>query len=469
MATPLSPAATQQLYTPPATGGHVPTGQPWGPTGNYGGYSVGPGPHNPETYLQGPGTGVPAFPYQQQHGGQPPFGSVAQHPPTTQYMTQFPAGAPGAQPPASAAPAAAATTTTPTSGEVKAGGEQKATDGEKKATDGEKKATDGEKKSGGGKSFLERLNLGSFFVNERYAGQSSESKSSEQTAEKGKTAEKKEPEKAPDQGAKSSAAPAATPPPPAPGAGYGQQPAGGQPPHVGGQSPHVGGQSPHVGGQPPHVGGQPPHVGYQHLYPSAMPPYTPAPGPHTPPTSGYGQAPAYGTHPQAEAPGVTQHDSRSVPPEGKESAPMQYRSGLEQRVDSHIQHMDSLVDGGVSRHDHLDSLVRKDLDAHRQHAADCEGFLASSPNPQTRELLAEDRTNQRARILGEISTEKQKGTDTQQTAQQSGERPMPQNAPGQDPYSLARQGTIDGHRDSLTAQLRGMELLRPSGQKDTGV
>ncbi|WBA82316.1 hypothetical protein [Endozoicomonas sp. GU-1] len=440
MATPLSPSVTQQIYTPPAAGG-LQTGQPSGPTGNYGGHNV--GTHNPAPQLQGSGTGAPAQPYQQ-----PPFSSVAQHPATSYMTPQPPAGAPTA---AETAPA--------TPEEAKTNGEQKAAEGEKKAAEGEKKAAEGEQKSAGGKTLLERLNLGNFLNNTRNAGGAPESKTSEQDVEKGKTAEKektadseksaeqKAPEKAPDQGAKQSAAPPA--PAPAPAA---HQP-------VSSQSPHTGHQ------QDPHR--------------SAMPPYTPAPT-HTPATPGNVQTPAYGAHPQV--PGSTQHtqfDSRSVPPDSKESAPTPQRSVLEQRVDSDIQHMRSLV-GEVASHygqqgptrDQLDDDALRDLSYHREQAAmhskeanKCEAYLKSSSKPEIQKQLTEELPSQQT---NEVRTSEQ--SRTQQTGQQSGLPPSLQDALGQEVFKMAKQGAIEGAREALRAQARGLEnQYGPLGQPGTDV
>ena len=464
MATPLSPSATQQIYTPPASGGPQ-TGQSSGPAGSYGRHNV--GKHDPAPHFQGSGTGAPALPYQQ-HGGQPPFGSVAQQHPATSYMTpQSPAGAPTAAETAPATPEEAKTNgeQKAAEGEKKAAeGEKKAAEGEKKAAEGEKKAAEGEQKSAGGKTLLERLNLGAFFDNRRLGGQSSESKSSEQAAEKGKTpekektadseksAEQKALEKAPDQGAKQSAAPPAPAPAPAPAA---HQP--------------VSSQSPHTGHQ-------------QDPYRSAMPPYTPAPT-HTPATPGYAQTPAYGAHPQAQAsvPGSTRHaqyDSRSVPLDSKESAPKPQPSVLEQTVDRDIQHMSDLVDEGVSQYDqqglteYLDEDAFRDLSLYRERTAKIERFLKSSLNPETQKRITEDQASQRARVMNELRTEDQ--SKTQQTAQQSGLSPSLQDILRQDLYSMAKQGAIEGAiegaREVLNAQVKGLEdKYGPLGQRGTDV
>ncbi|MGO0309049.1 hypothetical protein ACTL6P_21095 [Endozoicomonas acroporae] len=439
MATPLSPSVTQPIYTPPAAGG-LQTGQPSGPTGHYVGHNV--GTHDPATQLHGSGTGAPALPYQQQ-GGQPPFSSVAQHPATSYMTPQSPAGAPTAAETAPATPEEAKT-----NGEQKAAeGEKKAAEGEKKAAEGEKKAAEGEQKSAGGKTLFQRLNLGDFFKNTRNARESSEAKSSEQAAEKGKTpdseksAEQKAPEKAPDQGAKQSAAPPA--PAPAPAA---HQP-------VSSQSPHTGHQ------QDPHR--------------SAMPPYTPAPT-HTPATPGNVQTPAYGAHPQTSVTGSTQHaqfDSRSVPPDSKESAPTPQRSFLEQRVDSEIQNMRSLVGEGVSHYgqqgptrDRLEADARRDLDFHREQVAKCEEFLQPSTKPETQQRLTGELASQQT---NEVRTSEQ--SRTQQTGQQSGLSPSLQDAM-QEVFLMAKRGAIEGAREALNAQARGLEEeYGPLGQRGTNV
>ncbi|MBO9495841.1 hypothetical protein J7438_17395 [Thalassotalea sp. G20_0] len=454
MANPLPASGTQQIYTPPAAGG-LQTGQSSGPTGYYGGHNV--STRDPALQLRGSGPEAAALPYQQQ-GGEPPFGSVAQHPATSYMTPQSPAGATAAET-APATPEEAKT-----NGEQKAAeGEKKAAEGEKKAAEGEKKAAEGEQKSAGDKTLLERLNLGKFFSNTRHAGGAPESKSSEQAAEKGKTAEKektadsgksaeqKAPEKAPDQGAKQSAAPPAPAPAPAPAA---HQP-------VSSQSPHTGHQ------QDPHR--------------SAMPPYTPAPT-HTPATPGHAQTPAYGAHPQASVTGSTQHaqfDSRSVPPDSKETAPTPQRTVLEQRVDSDIQQMRSLVGEGVSHYgqqgptrERLNADALRDLSFHREQAAmhneqatKCESFLESSSKPGIQKQLTEELASQQT---NEVRTDEQ--SRTQQMGQQSGLSPSLQDALGQEVFKMAKQGAIEGAREALNAQARGLEnKYGPLGQRGTDV
>ncbi|WP_422447411.1 MULTISPECIES: hypothetical protein [unclassified Endozoicomonas] len=432
MATPLSASVTQPIYTPPAAGG-LQTGQSSGPTGHYVGHNV--DTHDPAPQLQGSGTGAPAQSYQQQ-GGQPPFGSVAQHPATSYMTPQPPAGAPTAAETAPATP------------------EETKTNGEQKAAEGEKKAAEGKQKSAGGKTLLERLNLGNFLNNTRNAGGAPESKTSEQDVEKGKTAEKektadseksaeqKAPEKAPDQGAKQSAAPPA--PAPAPAA---HQP-------VSSQSPHTGHQ------QDPHR--------------SAMPPYTPAPT-HTPATPGNVQTSGHESHHQTSVTGSTQHaqfDSRSVPPDSKESAPTPQRTVLEQRVDSDIQHMSSLVNEGISHYGQqgptrtrLEADARRDLEFHREEAARCEAYLQPSTKPETQQRLTGELASQQT---NEVRTSEQ--SRTQQTGQQSGLPPSLQDALGQEVFLMAKRGAIEGAREALSAQARGLEeKYGPLGQPGTDV
>ncbi|WP_422468139.1 hypothetical protein [Endozoicomonas sp. ALC013] len=431
MATPLSASVTQPIYTPPAAGG-LQTGQSSGPTGHYVGHNV--DTHDPAPQLQGSGTGAPAQSYQQQ-GGQPPFGSVAQHPATSYMTPQPPAGAPTAAETAPATP------------------EETKTNGEQKAAEGEKKAAEGKQKSAGGKTLLERLNLGNFLNNTRNAGGAPESKTSEQDVEKGKTAEKektadseksaeqKAPEKAPDQGAKQSAAPPAPAPAPA------HQP-------VSSQSPHTGHQ------QDPHR--------------SAMPPYTPAPT-HTPATPGNVQTSGHESHHQTSVTGSTQHaqfDSRSVPPDSKESAPTPQRTVLEQRVDSDIQHMSSLVNEGISHYGQqgptrtrLEADARRDLEFHREEAARCEAYLQPSTKPETQQRLTGELASQQT---NEVRTSEQ--SRTQQTGQQSGLPPSLQDALGQEVFLMAKRGAIEGAREALSAQARGLEeKYGPLGQPGTDV
>ncbi|USE37427.1 hypothetical protein [Endozoicomonas sp. SCSIO W0465] len=361
-------------------------------------------------------------------------------------MTQHPPGAPEAQPPA------AGEATAPTAGKtaVEAG-----PDGGNKTTDG----TAGKDDSWLGGLTWGGLTWKGIFTNTRHtnpdddprlqqkaaggdqkvAGGDQKTAGGDQKAAEGnqKTAEKEQPETAPGQTATSSA--------PAPGTAYSHQP----------YQPGVG-------------------MGYQHLYRSAMPPYTPATGAHLPPTSGHAHTQVSHSHTQVTTSGAPQ-GSHSVPPGGKEPAPMQHRSGLEQTAQGHIKHMDQLVNSGGSRTEQpgyltssLDSLVMRDLAAHRRNVADCESFLNRSSDPLTQKLMAENRASEQLhKTEAHATTTQQHAKTTQQhakttqqharTTQQYGQSSMFDSVSGQDAYSSAKKGTIDGHREALDAQAKGMD------------
>lgn len=155
---------------------------------------------------------------------------------------------------------------------------------------------------------------------------------------------------------------------------------------------------------------------------------------------------------------------------------MQYRSGFEQRVQSEIQDMSSRLDGGAPRSEQrgyttsLDSMVRKDLSQHREHSRACEEYLDTSTNPETQRLRAEERANERSKIVEQIRAEEQ-AKAAQQYEQRHEQRPMmPQNLQGQDLrqdlYWLTKQAAIDGMREGLGAQMDGMDKrFGPFGQK----
>uniref|UniRef100_UPI002148B41D hypothetical protein n=1 Tax=Endozoicomonas sp. ONNA2 TaxID=2828741 RepID=UPI002148B41D len=274
-------------------------------------------------------------------------------------------------------------------------------------------------------------------------------------------AEKKEPEKTPDQGTKSSAAS------PAP------------------STEHV---------------HQSETVHAQHSAPSAMPSYTPAPGAHTAPVSEYAQPPTHGAQPQAEISAVTQHplhaqhDAAFVSSDDKEPAPLNYHSAFDKRVDTQLQRMNELVDEDDSDQSHVseDSISASTVPETNQIVSDYLAELAESlRQPEVEEQVSPQQAQtvqaptQLARPKAKTAqpkaqtaqpkappkaqTAQPKAPPKAQTAQPKAQtvhqqtqtdqeyqqRPLAQSAA--DIYTLARQGATDALRDSLGAQAKGMD------------